>query len=409
MKQNINYIDLEPHSEGNIRRLELMHDVLDGGTFLPKTVLYKDIDEAFQGWVKSLRIVSDEGREYPTMSLFSNQRFSEYSQSWQYTDENNNLILNFKTITRENNPQYGKIHGGLWNIPGDRFYLMKRQKVLDDNGTESFLDLKMKVPVAVDFNYSVSIFTTKFQSINDFNTIMNTEFASRQAYIAPNGHYMPMKLESISDKSEYQISDRQFYSQTYNVVVMGYIIQEDDYRVEEVPLKHGLNMGVFKMPKSKRANVELVEGRVEDYVGLSLAEGESMDECTLAEAEKRNPYYYKPVTLDINFPTCTNISKFTMDTDMVVLNVYILNVLRNHYQIFINDEKTEQGSKIHFKNGDKLTVKIDRRRIEEPARVVIYGYDTNVVYDKRMDDNPLIDEDIQPTLTEEITANGSQE
>ena len=69
--------------------------------------------------------------------------------------------------------------------------------------------------------------------------MINKSFNSRQCYITPNNHYMPMTLESISDESSYNIDDRQFYGQTYQIKVMGYIITEDDYRVEEVPLKRG--------------------------------------------------------------------------------------------------------------------------------------------------------------------------
>ena len=116
-KEYLNHINLNPSSIGNARRLEMLNDIVKDGTFLPKTLEYKDIDEAFRDWVKGLTIVSDDGKEYPTMSLFSNQRFSEYSQSWQYVDENKNLLLNFKTVTRENNPKYGEIQSGLWNIP----------------------------------------------------------------------------------------------------------------------------------------------------------------------------------------------------------------------------------------------------------------------------------------------------
>ena len=162
----------------------MLSDILQNGTFLPKTVLYKDIDEAFKKFVENkLHIVSDEGNELPTMTLFSNQRFSEYTQSWKYTDDNKNLILNFKTISRENNPQYGNIQSRLWNIPGDRFYLAKRTIVLDDNGTESLLDLRMKQPMAIDLNYKVSIFCTKYQLLNDFNILVNSLFDARQCYI----------------------------------------------------------------------------------------------------------------------------------------------------------------------------------------------------------------------------------
>ena len=235
MRQYRNHIQLKSETVGNERRLELLSDILSGGTFLPKTVEYKDIDEAFKKWVEEKLYITAEGKEVPTMVLYSNQRFSEYTQSWEFTDANKNLILNFKTISRENNPQYGSIHNRLWNIPGERFYLMKRQVVLDDNGTESFLDLKMKQPMAVDLEYKVSIFVTKYQLINDFNTLVNKLFTARQAYLWPNNHPMPMTLETINDESSYQIDDRQFYGQTYIIKLMGYIITNEDYKAEEIP------------------------------------------------------------------------------------------------------------------------------------------------------------------------------
>ena len=44
-----------------------------------------------------------------------------------------------------------------------------------------------------------------------------------------------MKLNDISDESEYSIDNRQYYSQSYNITVMAYIIKEDDYIVVERP------------------------------------------------------------------------------------------------------------------------------------------------------------------------------
>lgn len=86
-KKYKNSIQLKEETVGNVRRYEMLSDILQNGTFLPKTVLYKDIDEAFKKFVENkLHIVSDEGKELPTMTLFSNQRFSEYTQSWKYTD-----------------------------------------------------------------------------------------------------------------------------------------------------------------------------------------------------------------------------------------------------------------------------------------------------------------------------------
>lgn len=348
------------HSEGNERRYELLNEILDNGTFIPKTVNYKDIDEDFKRWVEEdLKISDEDGRNYPTMTLYSNQRFSEYAQTWEYTDNNNNILLNFKTINRENNPELGSIVNKIYTIPGERFYLMKRKKVLDNNGSESLLDLKMKIPLSIDLVYKLNIFTTKFQNLNEFNRMVNSKFRSRQCYLKPNGHFMPMILESISDESVYSIDDRQFYAQSYKIKVMAYIITEDDYRVEEKPLKFGINIsGAYG--KNRKADVEI-------------------EEC-----ETEEQYYYKPLKLTIQFDDCINEAEFTMDTDFVANSIELVNIL-NNYKLFVNGDKIDLREHFESKNGDKVRIVINKRQLTN-STMIIKGYNPNVVYDKEMDD-----------------------
>ena len=361
LKKNINYIELKEKSIGNDRRLEMLNEVLANGTFLPNTVEYKDIDSSFKQWVEGeMRIVNSDGTVYPTMSLYSNQRFSEYMQSWKYTDANNNLILDFKTISRENNPRFGKIHNGYYNIPGDIFFLMKRKKVLDDNGSESFLDLKMKQPTAIDISYKLTIFTTKYQDINKFNADINRKFSSRQVYLSPNGYYMPMTLENINDESKYEIEDRQFYSQTFIIKVNAFIITEDDFRVEEVPLKLGVNLPSLEAVRKK-------------------------PEAEIEECEMNAPYYYKPIILTIKYPICkTNVANFTIDTDFICNNIEVSNVL-NNYRIFVNGEEVYEKESLSVKNGDDIKITIKKRFVDKESTIVLNGYNPNVVYDERKD------------------------
>ena len=350
MRQYRNHIQLKEESVGNERRIEMLSDILQNGTFLPKTVEYKDIDEAFKKWVEEKLYITADGKEVPTMVLYSNQRFSEYTQSWEFTDANKNLILNFKTVSRENNPQYGSIQNRLWNIPGERFYLMKRCKVLDDNGTESFLDLKMKQPMAIDLSYKVTIFCTKYQLINDFNTLVNGLFDARQEYIWPNNHPMPMTLEGIQDESNYQIDDRQFYGQSYNIKVMAYIITEDDYRVEEIPLKKKFNMGSIVKNKTK-ANVEIDEDKHELVIAFpsGCKKAKFTIDCDYESEiiETNNIQYSKKIDFNADTPT-----------DLITYN----------YQIFINgDEITDK--KIIFKENDEIELKV--KKINEKALAVL--------------------------------------
>ena len=403
-KEYLNYLDLNPSEVGNARRIEMLNDIMRDSTFLPKTVEYKDIDEAFRDWVRSLTIVSDEGKEFPTMTLYSNQRFSEYSQSWQYVDENQNILLNFKTVTRENDPEYGNIQSGLWNIPGNRFYTMKRKKVLDDNGSESYLVLKMKQPVAIDLSYKVSIFTTKYSLINEFNMLMNKNFAARQCYIQPNGHFMPMTLEQIDDESQYNINDRQFYSQTYMIKVMAYIITEGDFRVEEAPLKLGINMGLPKISK-KKADVEMDELEyreieVKTPCGISIinvptvvGKRKVIDigdlECNPEEESK---YYYKPISIAIKFPSCIDKAAFSIPSDInFVANSLKLAKGIISAKIYVNDEevssKITADSPLVLRENDEVKLHINRGWNKNGVlSVAMDGYSPDIVYAKDLDD-----------------------
>lgn len=350
-KKNLNFLDLHRHKVGNEQRLETLKGILEGGTFLPKALTYEDVDKAFQKWVEGLEIISDDGTKYPTMSLFSNQRFSEYSQSWKFVDKNKNLLLNFKTITRDNNPEGGKIQGGLWNIPGDRFYTMKKKRVLDDNGSESLLVLKMRQPVAVDFLYKVSIFSTHYTDLNEFNTLINKAFASRQAYICPNGHYIPMTLENINDSSQYSIDDRQFYAQTFQIKAMAYIITEDDYRTEEMPIK--TSMRITAMGDNTKAEVEIDE-----------PEGEFVDD-------------YQKVNLTIVFPVGCNKAEFILDIDFVVQNIAFIGNGVLKYTIESNDETVGENPPFMLKENSAVKIKINRKISRMAVNLVMTGYNPN--------------------------------
>lgn len=342
-----NYLDLYNITEGEDKQVELLSDVLNNGNFLPKTLLYKDIDSSFKDWADDeLQIVSDDGLKFPTMVLFSNQRFSEYTQSWKYTDDNDNLLLNFKTVNRENNPEYGKIQGQLYNIPGEnRFYTMRKKVVLDDNGSESLLFLKMKQPTAIDLRYKLSVFTTKYDKLNEFNTIVNKKFNSRQCYIRPNGHYLPMILESISDESAYNMDDRQFYGQSYSIKVMGYIITDEDYRIEERPLKNKLSLPL--MAKS------------------NFSPSAEIEECETDSTIKIKGIFPKKCN-----KTTLN---FVIDTDFILEKIIVSNI-RNNYRITLNDKKINNTNLgIEVKDGTKIRIVAIKLTREEEGTIILSG------------------------------------
>lgn len=369
-------------------RLNYSKNILKDSTPLPKTLEYRDIDESFKEWVnKDLEIVFEDVT-LPTMSLFSNQRFSEYMQTWQYTDANKNILMNFKTVTRENNPQQGKGQGSLWNIPGDRFYTLKKEEVLNDNGKISYREYQMKQPKSIDLSYKVSIITNKYELLNEFNTLIHDKFKSRQCYIQPNGHFIPMVLESISDESEYNIDDRTFFSQIYTITVMAYIITENDFRVIETPsvtLKCVKEITNSSNSESKRPTVE-----IED------------EELPINE-DPNTPYYYQPILLTITFKNGDDDEvEFVMDCDLIGESAEYENV--EFRKVKINDEFYNNYDFNHtvFYEGEKIRIKIKRKVLGDESKIIIKGYNPRVVFDKRVDDLEFKEEIIQKQIDLEV-------
>lgn len=383
-KKYRNYLDIDKHIEGNEERLELLHDIMDKGAFKPKPIGYKDIDMAFKEWVSNtFKMSDDNGSPFPVMSLYTTQRFSEYSQTWRYTDDNGNIILNFLTIKRESNPQHGTILGGDWNIPGDRYYFLARKKVLDDNGSESFLDLKARQPKPVDLMYTVSVFTTKFEYLNKFNTILNTKFIDRQEYIFPNGYAIPMVVDNLSDSSQYNINDRQFYSQSAQIKTMAYIFNEDDFIMEEIPLKRKAD--IVSMPLRKKASVEI-------------------EDC-----DKHDPFYKQPIVLTMSFPKCKAEVTFNIDCAFTMVEADLGNNTLNNYKVWVNDEPRTERPLEKIENGDKITIRIGRRRYNEEAILKLYGYNPDVMFDENKDNPVFDDENSQNGLEYEITFGDNHE
>ena len=135
-----NTLDLNWTPDPAERRRNISKEIVRHADYIPKTLGYEDIDRCFKEWVENELNIVQDGVKLPTMVLYSNQRFSEYIQTWRFTDENNNIRLNFKTVTRENNPSHGTIVGDTYNIPGDRFYTFKSIDAIDDSGKRYRID-----------------------------------------------------------------------------------------------------------------------------------------------------------------------------------------------------------------------------------------------------------------------------
>lgn len=359
-----NIIKLRKNAFGEERRKNLNKEIVKDSTPIPLPLEYEDIDREFKKWVdESLRIVF-ENRELPTFSLFSNQRFSEFMQSWDEVDEKKNLIVNFKTVTRENNPKGGTLLGNTKNIPGDYSILMKRVEAYDKANRKYYIDYRVKQPFTVDLIYTVGIITNKYELLNEFNQKVNEQFKSINCYIRPNGHLIPMKLNDISDESEYNIDNRTYYSQNYSITVMAYIMPKESFIVEEIP-----NMIFAGFEGEKRKG--------------SYAEIEELPCWMEKEDENKKDYDYIPINIRIHFDTC-NFSgyKFKIDTNFQTKNIKLTNV--RSFKITVNDVEVELNEDFSIKEHDEIKIsKLIRYNSYEDAEILIEGFNLSEIYNTK--------------------------
>lgn len=339
--------------------------IMEKAPAIPLPVDYPDIDMAFQKWVEeSVDIKSANGKPLPTFTLYSSQRFSEYSQTWKHVDNEDNLLMNFKTINRDIDPNGGENQSGFWNIPGDRWYTYLMRTVLDDNGEESFEVYSMKQPYTIDLLYHINIVTNLMENINSFNAKINDLFKARQCYIRPNGHWIPMVIEDVSDETQYTIEDQKFYVQKVSIKVMAYIIRESDMKVERRPKRFILFM---EGDEWKRPKID-----VEEYI--------------------KPGYENKTADISIEIAAWKTQVSFDFDTDMRVESFDTDNV--RSLRIFINNTPIFYEKGFNIKADDNIRLFVKPFDQNQSCKIKLIGFypneyviDDNII-PERVSDEP---------------------
>ena len=412
-KPYMDKLKLRHHAYGTERRRNMSKLILEHGTPIPKPIEYSDIDETMFKWVDEKIRITYDGKRLPTYKLYSTQRLSEYLQSWDKQDDTGNPIINFKTITRELNPQKGENQGSYFNIPGHKNFTMFYVPVLQENGTEAFDKYTMKQPTQINFLYTVSIISNKMEIINEMNELMHYEFNAIDCYISPNEHPMSMTLEDISDESEYTIDDRKYYSQSYKIKVRGYIIRKEDYSVERIPSRlvissHDSDASgiVNRRGKNRKEDEKVIfmEGFKENPEAYERIKTETLakdDHCEVIPFDDKekpnqifepsddndiccdptpNKYFNKIMKIMMNFDSCTTELSFIIDKEMVLQTVETNNVY--DFRLLVNGEVMDFESNVRFYPEDEITVRISRDNVEEKSELFLIGYDPNIAIDR---------------------------
>ena len=213
------------------RRRELRDFIEADGTFLPKSLLHADLDRGFLDFVRDELMCVVEGKTIPMIDiLITTQNWAQFVETWDFQNIDKNTEPPFITVIRTPEVKYGNNPSIVYNIPNRRLYFYAKVPTWD--GNKNGYDIyKIPQPVPVDITYTVAIVCNRMREINKFNQIVIEKFASLQAYQTIKGHYIPIKMNSISDESVMDLEKRKYYIQKYEFTMMGFLIDEDQFEV----------------------------------------------------------------------------------------------------------------------------------------------------------------------------------
>jgi hypothetical protein len=215
------------------RRQELLDRITNSDSYMPDSILHDDLDGGMLDFIKThFKVVSD-GAVIPIIpKILTIQRWGEFTNNWQFSDDDGNMKLPFIAVIRKPDVQPGTNPSIQRTVPDRQSF--HYATVPTWNGSQMGADVyKMPQPVAIDISFEVTIVCTKFRDLNRFNKIVLQKFSSRQSYTSVKGHYVPIVLDSIDDNTPMDTIDgRRFYIQNYKFTMLGFLIDSEEFEVK---------------------------------------------------------------------------------------------------------------------------------------------------------------------------------
>lgn len=215
------------------RRQELLDRITNSDSYMPDSILHDDLDGGMLDFIKTQFKVVSDGSAIPIIpKILTIQRWGEFTNNWQFSDDDGNMKLPFIAVIRKPDVQPGTNPSIQRTVPDRQSF--HYATVPTWNGSQMGADVyKMPQPVAIDISFEVTIVCTKFRDLNRFNKIVLQKFSSRQSYTSVKGHYVPIVLDSIDDNTPMDTIDgRRFYIQNYKFTMLGFLIDSEEFEVK---------------------------------------------------------------------------------------------------------------------------------------------------------------------------------
>jgi hypothetical protein len=213
---------------------ELLDDTDSKTVFLPESISIIDLDTEIVNLVNNgnLSVTSASRKERVPAYLFGAEKWSEFAKTWQYTDEDKNLIFPIITIRKTETKFGSRLGENRSFISNQKAYEYTRVPVKDkNNGIIGYEIYKIPNPTPIDITYEIRMFSDFSRDINKFDEKVLRQFQDRQLYLNVKGHYMPLFLVGNSEEHETDLEKTNYLVKIYNVTLRGFIIDENDFEV----------------------------------------------------------------------------------------------------------------------------------------------------------------------------------
>ena len=237
-KKKVKYsIDTNPPRVGTdflkygMDRIEDLMNATDVKTkYLPRTILFEDLDQAAFDYVKNGKLKLALDGEKIAAFYLDNDRWGEFSKTWKFTDDDKNVPTPYLTIRRTNKLPGTRI-GEKARIPQPRKFRYMDVPILD-NGEVIYLRFKMPEPTNVDMTYEISLFTKYRVDVNIYDQQILKNFASKQDYVFVKGTPFPLMLETMDEANSIEnIDGDRFFVARYTVKLLGFIQDEKEFEI----------------------------------------------------------------------------------------------------------------------------------------------------------------------------------
>lgn len=211
--------------------------------FLPKPIHIDDLEIALTEEFENgkLSLVSNKNKKIPIIYM-TNERWLEFSKTWDITNTDKNITYPYITIRRLNISE-GTYLGVKYSVPNRKNFNYIQVPTFAD-GTYGYDIYRVPQPTAIDIDLEVKLFTKDILEGNKFYENLLHNFNGKQYYLNVNNHFIRVENESYENENTYQDLENERYLMYWqNLKIKGYLLDEKDFKIVNSYKK--TNIGTF--------------------------------------------------------------------------------------------------------------------------------------------------------------------